>query len=84
MKPMETAPADRSIRLRMPDGASFAAHLIPVQDEEGTCWTWAVANESDAPDDWCEGVCWASNSHGKPSARPIGWDEIVENSGAEA
>lgn len=78
MRPMSEAPADRSITLFMPDGAQFVAHLIPVEGDSGTVWTWAAAYEGTAPADWCDGCCWAINSDGVPSTQPVGWEEIME------
>lgn len=75
IQPMETVPKDRPVTLHMPDGSSFLAALQPFEDgtAEG-CWGWTEVEEnSGAPEDWHDGVCWASNEDGKPSTRPIGW-----------
>jgi hypothetical protein len=82
--PMEIAPSDRSILLHLADGACFAAHMVPVHGEGGTNWVWAAADENEAPEDWCDGICWARNSAGQPSTRPIGWSEIVVKEGTGA
>lgn len=74
MQPMETAPrGDDPITLHMPDGRSFKAILVPVEGEDGAVWAWGESVEGDAPDDWCDGICWAFNSNGKPSTQPVGW-----------
>ena len=76
MNPMTTAPrGDDPVRLHMPNGDSFMAILVPVEGNEGPVWTWGSVDEFDpkVPGDWCDGVCWGSNSDGKPSTKPIGW-----------
>lgn len=72
-RPMTAYPVDRPVRLHMPDGSSFMAQLIAVEGPADECWTWAEVEEGTAPADWCQGVCWGTNSEGKPSTRPIGW-----------
>ena len=71
---MDSCPrGEDPVWLRMSDGTSFQAILVPVEGDDDTFWAWAEVNEGEAPQDWCDGICWAVNSHGVPSTQPVLW-----------
>ena len=79
-QPMETAPKDGTpIRARVPGhGSDFVIgwHFGLVGDFGEDCASWVLVEDQEPPDDWCDGVCWAINSEGKPSTQPDGWKPL--------
>lgn len=77
--PMEDAPHGRTIIIRTWTGKSFPAswQMGFLDSEERDCGCWAATEENNHPKDWCDGVCWDSNSNGDPSEPAIGWKEVT-------
>jgi hypothetical protein len=44
-----------------------------LDDDEQPCGGWAFVEDQEPPDDWTDGVCWATNEDGKPSTKPVRW-----------
>lgn len=80
-QPMDTVPLNEPVvRLHMPDGTSFLAHLVPsIDSDDQDCWAWCAVNEDEAPDNWTDGVCWAVNGNLERSTQPIGWSSAEPN-----
>lgn len=81
---METAPMDgTAFQARVPGhGSDFIIArvdgLLGMDGED--CSSWAVVEDQEPPDDWCDGVCWASNSEGNPSTPPDAWKPLPTES----
>ena len=76
---MDYPPLETPVIVTMDDGTEFKAMRIVVGDDDGDCTTWGTADEFEpsAPECWCDGVCWASNSDGKPSREPVAWRPVT-------
>ena len=77
MRAMKTVPTDIPVFLHMPDGSRFRGELHPFVDLNGDeVFGWVCLDEGQAPDDWTDDVCWASNENEQRSTRPVGWSPI--------
>lgn len=56
----ELPPLEHHVVLTMPRGTEFVGCRIIVEDENGSAWAWATADEYEpkAPRCWDDGVCW--------------------------
>ena len=74
----ELPPLERRVILTLEDGAEFAGVRLLVNDGEKDVWAWATAEEYEpsAPECWCDGICWGSNSDGVPSEQPRPWRHL--------
>jgi hypothetical protein len=79
-QPMSTAPLDGTpIQATIPGHGSdnILAWEGPfLGDEEEDCYTWVFVEDQEPPACWDDGVCWTSNSDGKPSVRPVAWKPL--------
>lgn len=68
-------PIDERVILTMADGSEFIGCRVVVEDENGSAWAWATADEYEpkAPKCWTDGVCWGRNDAGRPSKQPRAW-----------
>ena len=83
-QPMDTAPRDGTwIQAKIPGyGAdnviAFCSGFTDAGNESVCCWCFMT--EQEPPDDWTDGVCWASNADGVPSTLPIWWKLLPASS----
>jgi hypothetical protein len=81
-QPIETAPRDGTvIQAKIPSHGSdnIIAWLDGLINENGEdCGGWSFAEDQEPPDDWTDGICWASNEDGKPSTSPTHWKPLPE------
>ena len=73
-KPQKTAPRATEVTIRTKAGKEFRASWDWADDgDEGECIEWAALDESDAPDCWTDGICWAFNADGEQSDPVVEW-----------
>lgn len=74
-QPIETAPAETCVKVRLESGGTLLAslHFGNVENKDGMCWAWQTECEDDCPDSWTDGYCWAVNEDGVPSDQPTHW-----------
>lgn len=76
-QPIESAPQDgTSFQARIPGhGEDNIIMWIDglLDSEGGDCGAWVFATEQEPPDCWTDGICWAVNEDGVPSAQPTHW-----------
>ena len=79
--PPQYPPLEETVIVTMRDGTEFRAMRIWVEDDNGGSTAWATADEHEplAPMCWCDGVCWATNSAGKRSKKPVAWRPIAKD-----
>jgi hypothetical protein len=73
---IRTAPRNETpVRVRTADGFELVARFIQgfISEDEEDCGGWVAEEDGVHPDDWCDGVCWSSNSDGNPSDPPVAW-----------
>lgn len=80
-QPIETAPHNGThIMAKIPGhgGDNIIAWADNFVDEnEVSCGGWYFVNDNkEPPPSWCDGVCWESNSYGKPSVPPTFWKPL--------
>jgi len=76
------------------DGTTFQARIAGYGDHNMIGWEWGLRDGSDRdcggwfyaggddpPDCWTDGVCWAENEDGVPSALPTHWLPPPPNTG---
>ena len=79
-QPIATAPKDGTpIQARIPGHGedniiAWWGGLVGEGGEE--CSAWTVADDQEPPDCWTDGVCWAVNEDGLPSAQPTHWKPL--------
>lgn len=80
---IKDAPRDGTvIRSKIPGYGSdnrIAWHygFVGSDDGEAGAWVW-VDQSREPPPSWCDGVCWAVNSHNEPSVWPTHWKHKSE------
>lgn len=76
-QPIETAPRDgMPIQAKIPGHGSdnVIAWLGGLVNESGEeCGGWYWMEDTEPPESWTDGVCWASNADGEPSVEPTHW-----------
>lgn len=75
-QPIETAPVNEAVLVRVGMGMAFAARLVPdaaMTDEEASCDQWQAEHEGEHPPCWSGGCCWASNEDENTSLQPTHW-----------
>lgn len=79
-QPIETAPKDgAAIQAEIPGhGRDNVISWQPgfINDDNQDVSAWVVIDEQEPPESWCDGVCWATNSNGKPSVLPVRWKPL--------
>ena len=79
-QPIETAPKNGTvIKTRIPGHGSdntiaWEGGLFDRDDDE--CGGWFYIGNSDPPECWTDGICWAQNENDQPSVRPTHWTPI--------
>lgn len=78
---ISTAPKDgTSVQARIPGHGednviSWQEGL--VDEDENSCGGWHFMGNGEPPDDWTDGICWASNEDDKPSTQPTYWKPLA-------
>lgn len=75
-QPIETAPYRKNVEVRVGEGMTFLAMLVPdasMTDEEQSCDQWTATHEGEHPPCWSGGGCWASNEDEVESLQPTAW-----------
>lgn len=77
---ISTAPKDGTeFQARIPGHGEdnvIAWETVLLDSEENDCGGWMFTREQEPPDCWTDGVCWAVNEDGKPSAQPTHWKPL--------
>lgn len=50
-----------------------------MDSDENPCGCWQFMTEQEPPDDWTDGVCWASNEEGVSSTWPVRWKPLGDD-----
>ena len=77
-QPIETAPRNKPVRLlvgRATVAAEWQAGFLNDSNEGCSCW---VCVDEDWPESWTDGVHWALNEDGEPSANPTSWQPLPD------
>lgn len=75
-QPIETAPYNTAVKIKVGQGMEFIARLIPdasMTTDEQSCDQWQAEHEGEHPDCWHGGCCWESNADLVTSMQPEGW-----------
>lgn len=79
-QPIETAPQDgTAIQVEIPGhGSDFIVAWLEgfTDSDDNPCGCWALVEDQEPPDCWTDGVCWAVNADGLPSAQPTRWKPL--------
>lgn len=84
-QPIETAPHDQEVRVRVSE-MTFMAKLVSdagMNEDETVCDQWQATREGEYPPCWSEGACYASNADGCASLQPTGWVAVLSSSGTK-
>lgn len=79
-RPIATAPKDGTpIQARIPGHGedniiAWWGGLVGEGGDE--CSAWTMVEDQEPPDCWTDGVCWAVNEDGLPSAQPTHWKPL--------
>jgi hypothetical protein len=79
-QPIATAPKDGTpFQARIPGHGedniiAWACGLLDEQERD--CGSWYFADDQEPPPCWTDGVCWALNEDGEPSAQPTHWKAL--------
>lgn len=80
-QPIETAPSNTSVIVKVGEHMAFAARLIPhgsMNSDEQACDQWQAEHEGEHPECWDDGCCWESNASECMSLQPTHWQPLPD------
>lgn len=79
-QPIQTAPYNEPVKIKVGEGMEFVARLIPdgsMSSEEESCDQWVAEHEGEHPECWSGGACWESNEGEVASLQPTRWKPLA-------
>lgn len=80
-QPIETAPVNTPVRVKLGEGMVIVARLVPdasITSDGQTCDQWQAEFENEHPECWSDGCCWESNVDEICSMQPTHWMPLPE------
>jgi hypothetical protein len=78
-QPIETAPDDEPVQVRVGESMVFDAVLrrgASLDQDERECDQWVAIHEGEHPPCWTDGACWSSNADEVMSLQPSAWRRL--------